>query len=584
MLPSLPAATLTWDSSGSNPTSPVDGPGTWNTTTPLWSDGVTDVAWNNSNNDIAVFGGTNGSAGTITLDAGITANGLAFQAAGSGNYLISGNTLTLAGSTPTITAHVDAEISSVIAGTAGLVKTGTGRLLLSGANTYTGGTTISEGILAFTQGASIPGGFTLNGGTLQYVGSSSINSFTRNIMITAAGGTLDASGTSNVYLNFTGTLVNSGTGARTLTLTGTSTGDNRLDGAITDGAGGSTSLVKNGTGTWLLGSIVGNTHTYTGDTIIEQGRLRTSGLQANVLSTTSTFYIASAGILSLGNDQTIANLRDGSGGGGIIQQSYSNNTTRVATIESGSFSGQIRNSPDGTARLIGLAKTTDGTLRLSGDSNTYSGGTAISGGTLLVNNTAGSGLGVGAVTVSSSTLGGNGFIKLTGANSITVQSDGVIAAGDSLVSGGIGTLTLDGGTTTGAILNMQAGSSFSFDLSTGNTSDLIRFFNYAGASDFLRDSGGVTLNFSGAQAGTYELFSFYSNAGIALTAVGFNEADSLFNLGVGLSGYDAIWDYSTTGVIALTLTAIPEPSTYAAWMGGVGVLCAALRRKRRTKI
>jgi fibronectin-binding autotransporter adhesin len=46
----------------------------------------------------------------------------------------------------------DAEISGVIrtsSGTAGLVKTGTGKLILSGANTYNGGTIVSNGTFAF---------------------------------------------------------------------------------------------------------------------------------------------------------------------------------------------------------------------------------------------------------------------------------------------------------------------------------------------------------------------------------------------------------------------------------------------------
>ena len=67
------ATTLTWDSSGSSPTAPVDGAGTWNTTGTNWSNGTTDAAWNNTADSsyIASFGsyvvGSANDAGTVKL-------------------------------------------------------------------------------------------------------------------------------------------------------------------------------------------------------------------------------------------------------------------------------------------------------------------------------------------------------------------------------------------------------------------------------------------------------------------------------------------------------------------------------------
>ena len=100
-------------------------------------------------NDDAVFANT---AGTVTLAAGgITANDLTFSSTG---YLIQSNTLTLNGTTPTITTDPDvsATISSIVAGSVGLVKSGGGTLTLSGAtNTYTGNTTVNAGTLVLQQ-------------------------------------------------------------------------------------------------------------------------------------------------------------------------------------------------------------------------------------------------------------------------------------------------------------------------------------------------------------------------------------------------------------------------------------------------
>ena len=81
-----------------------------------------------------------------------------------------------------------------------------------------------------------------------------------------------------------------------------------------------------------------------------------------------------------------------------------------------------------------LNKTGPGTMELTA-ANQYQGPTTVSGGTLLVNNTSGSGTGSGNVTVQSGgTLAGNGII--TG-NNITVQAGGTLAPGY-----GVGTLTV----------------------------------------------------------------------------------------------------------------------------------------------
>lgn len=569
-------ATLTWDSSGANPANPVDGAGTWDTATALWSNGLSDLVWNNAANDTAVFGNANGAAGTITLGTGITVGGLIFNAPGSGNYTLSGTTITLAGSTPTITTNVNATINSGIGGSAGLTKSGTGTLVLGGTNTYSGGTVINAGTLSFSSNSAtgaggLPNGSItlMNGATLQYTGGS--GGFNRGYVLDAGTTTIASTSTvSNSGLNSSGGVSFTGSGDRTLVLSSVTGNAITFGGSIGDGLGGATSVVKSGAGDLNLN---GTSNTYSGSTVVNAGKIFTNG--NNRISTVSTVYINTGAEIRLNGDQIIANLQNGAGGGGQLTRAFAG--TSIATIQSGSFSGRITDLA--SDRNIGVTKTTNGVLRLSGTNNSYTAGTTISAGTLLVNNPSGNGLGVGAVTVTSSTLGGSGFIGLTGANSISVGTAGVISAGDSAVSGGVGTLTLNGGSTTGAILNMQADSSFTFDLAAGNANDTIRFYNYTGASDFLRDGGGITLNFNGAQEGTYDLFLFYSNAGTTLTSAGFTELTSNFSLGSGLSGYNAAWDYSQTGVVSLTLTAVPEPGAMGLAIAGLAVCLVRRRRK-----
>src|SRR3954447_12427866 len=137
-IPLARAATLTYDANATPPAN--DGTGVWDTTTANWFDGTNDVVWPNTTNDIAIFGAGSGAAGTVTVGAsGVTANSITFNAPGSGNYTLSGGTITLGGTTPTVTSNVGTgasspAINSVIAGSAGLIKAGPGTLLLGTAN------------------------------------------------------------------------------------------------------------------------------------------------------------------------------------------------------------------------------------------------------------------------------------------------------------------------------------------------------------------------------------------------------------------------------------------------------------------
>lgn len=131
------------------------GAGTWDTSSNSWDDlplapqPLTDTPWNNAThaNDIAVFGGNPG-AGIVTVSVPISAGGFQFDISG---YTIQGSTITLsapAGFSPTIdTGANNATISSLISGNNGFTKTGSGALILTNANNYTGTTTVNAGTL-----------------------------------------------------------------------------------------------------------------------------------------------------------------------------------------------------------------------------------------------------------------------------------------------------------------------------------------------------------------------------------------------------------------------------------------------------
>jgi autotransporter-associated beta strand protein len=149
--PRAKAANLYWDANGTTPG--TGDSGNWDNSSAFWSttSAGTDasIIGSFSSADIAYFTGT---AGTATLTGPITIGGLVFNGA---DFTVTGDTLTLAASSgaPTIsvTSGNVATLSSIVAGTSGLTKSGAGVLRLTNANnSYTGVTTISAGVLVIS--------------------------------------------------------------------------------------------------------------------------------------------------------------------------------------------------------------------------------------------------------------------------------------------------------------------------------------------------------------------------------------------------------------------------------------------------
>jgi len=115
--------------------------GTWSTAYTNW-DGASGTPWDvtNGTSNIANFETPSLNA---TVIGAVYTNGIAFSAAGT----LSGGTINLAGMTPTIATTNDGTISSVLDGTSGLTKNGTGTLTLTALQSYSGPTVIAGGTL-----------------------------------------------------------------------------------------------------------------------------------------------------------------------------------------------------------------------------------------------------------------------------------------------------------------------------------------------------------------------------------------------------------------------------------------------------
>ena len=182
---------LTWDiGQGTGGANFTGGSGTWSNGVNNWNTGSGSAAWSNSTPTSATFAAT---AGTVTIAGAVTTSGLTFN---SGGYLLSGNTLTLGGNT--IAANADATIACPLAGSAGLTKTGAGKLTLTGSNLFTGPVILSAGVVSISADAALGGvpssvqtdQLTLDGGTLQTTASVSLAA-NRGVTLTGNGGGID---------------------------------------------------------------------------------------------------------------------------------------------------------------------------------------------------------------------------------------------------------------------------------------------------------------------------------------------------------------------------------------------------------
>ncbi len=179
-------------------------------------------------------------------------------------------------------------VSGKISGTAGgaVSKSGAGSLILSGANDYTTPTLINSGTLIATTLANaglpssigaasdVSGNLVINGGSLRHDAATTAAT-NRKFAVGLSGATIDSSAVASTHaVNFSTNLAmgfNSQLGPRTLTLAGSNSGENILNLDLNDdGSGNPTSLVKNGTGKWL---ITGAGNDYTGNTSVTGGTL-----------------------------------------------------------------------------------------------------------------------------------------------------------------------------------------------------------------------------------------------------------------------------------------------------------------------
>ena len=264
-----------------------------------------------------------------------------------------------------------------------LAKWGTGTLFLSGNNSYTGTTTISDGILQLgstnalgsaTGSTTVNTGYSLDLNGINYaiaeplttrgsgissggvVQNSNTNPATFPGLLTLASASTITGGAGTIALSNTGTI----TGAYDLTLDGASGGS--IASIIGIGAG---NLVKNGTGFWKLSAI----NTYTGQTQINNGELWIeSGADIN---TASAIWLGNGGATITTTKLWISDMDGGTNFARNINVNAGNSGTRTIgglnTSGTNTFSGNIIRSSN--QPLTVDVPNSGGSLTLSGTIN-----------------------------------------------------------------------------------------------------------------------------------------------------------------------------------------------------------------------
>ena len=408
--------------------------------------------------------GSNEAGGvTGTLDAS-GAGALTFSNPGSVAYGTTGQARTL-GLTGTSTAAntLAPLIADNGSGAVSLTKSGVGSWTLSGANSYTGGTTVNQGTLTVGTGGTLgaaAGALTVSNTNTTAAGTAAILNLATAVDTTTG--------------SLSGAISTPTSGTNSATI---NTGGTGLNFTVNQTVAGTYAGVIAGAGNFALGSSSTNTLVLTG---------------ANPYTGTTTI---SAGTLQLGN---------GGVSGSLSGTTAISNNGMLVVNRNNPFLGSVDLHGAGITGSGGFSQIGSGTTTLD-VANSFTGGTVISNG--QVSASVSGSLGSGTSGTASVAIANTATLLLTGAGNLDrVRNDAAINLGGGTVAIASGAsegtaATVSGGTNSGTgsavglgALTLSANSTLNFDATGGST--LLVFNSFAAA--------GFTLNITGYTNSTYD--------------------------------------------------------------------------------
>jgi autotransporter-associated beta strand protein len=502
----------------------------------------------------------------------------------SGNWNLNANTVSLGSGGSVNNMNI---LSGIISGSGGVGRQSqatAGIIKFTGANIYTGKSSIQSGITSISSinsvanppqqtssnmgkpssaaNGAISFGSAGNGGTLIYTGPGETTDRIIDLAGTTGGGTIQNDGTGPLV--FISDLNATNTGIKTLTLTGANTGNNTFSGKIANGSS-TVAVTKGGAGTWTLSGA--NIHS--GGTTLSSGGGRLNLASASALGT-GTFTIGGNSTFdnTTGSDLTVANTFALTGGSPTYAGSANNmtingavnvNNNRTITVSAHSLTLGSTITQDATPR--NFTKAGAGTLILASGA-AYTGNTTISAGTLVIGGSGQMGAGNYA-----GTLTDNAMFNYSSSAAQTLS--GVISGPGALIQNGPGTLTLaaantySGPTTVAAgVLDISASGSLiasSVTVASGATLQLDSNSALGSTVNMLLNSGSPAVNLNYIGTDQIQLLSFDGGVTFAPGGIygsigsGATFQDARFT-GPGLL---AVLSQSTTGV-----SPSANPATY----------------------